>query len=145
MTNPYIPALSAELERASIHDWTVERGGKHPRIVYMHEGRQRFYVFPGSPSDGQHGIRNAVADLRRHLGLSAPVVVRSTRPKKRRAEAVVQVPDSFAVRPDPLLALLAWKPPAPPSRFRWIWVGPGRHRVEVRDGPEQAAIGRCHG
>ncbi len=133
MPNPYIPALIAELARAGVTDWAVEQGGKHPKLVYVHQGQRRFYVFPASGSDSQHGVRNAVADLRRHLGIAAPAVAKSTRPKRKRIAAVEAAPDSFTVRPDPLLALLAWKP-APvvvPSRFRWSWAGPGRSRVEV--------------
>lgn len=131
MPNPYISALTAKLARVGIRDYEIEHGGKHPKLIYQHQGQRRFYVFPASGSDSQHGVRNAVADLRRHLGITAPVVAKSGRPKRKRIAAVEAPPDSFIVRPDPMLALLAWKPAPVPSRFRWSWAGPGRYRVEV--------------
>lgn len=45
------------------------RSGKHPRIVFEFDGRERYLSIPGSPSDSMRGFRNTIGDLRRLLGL----------------------------------------------------------------------------
>ena len=130
MRGEYADALRAELLRAGVTDFEFQHGGKHPRVVYMHEGQRRMFVFPASPSDGRHGLRNAVADFRRHLGIAAPKQSRSRRiAKPRKAQdAISTTPDSFTVKPNPLLVLRAWKPA---SRFAWIKTEGPTWRVEV--------------
>lgn len=66
--NPYIPAIRAELTRAGVTDYAFQHGGKHPRVAWTHGGRRRFWVFPSSGSDGQRGLRNMLAGLRRAIG-----------------------------------------------------------------------------
>lgn len=129
--NPYIPAIRDEMARLGITDYEFRRGGKHLRVVWTRDGQSRFYVFPSSPSDGQRGMQNMLAGLRREIGVAAPERAKSVRPKKRRARDVLAVPDEFTVRPDPLLVLLAWKPAPPPSRFLWVRTRGTTWRVEV--------------
>jgi hypothetical protein len=42
----------------------VEYGTKHPRAYYRWQGRERFYVVPGSPGD-RRGHHNAISRLKR--------------------------------------------------------------------------------
>lgn len=69
--NPYIAAITAELARGGITKHEIQYRGSHPRIIFQHDGRERFYVFPNSPSDNRRGILNAVADIRKMIGLKA--------------------------------------------------------------------------
>ena len=43
----------------------------HPRVVYRWRGEERYYVVPSSPGDVMRGEANAIADLRRILGLGS--------------------------------------------------------------------------
>jgi len=64
-------AIARELKSAGVDDYKVERGGKHPRLVFDHDGRQISYTLPGSPSD-HRALLNMVHDLRGLLGLNLP-------------------------------------------------------------------------
>ncbi|CCG41084.1 hypothetical protein [Magnetospirillum molischianum] len=64
-------AIARELRAAGVDDYKVERGGKHPRLVFGHAGRQFSYTLPGSPSD-HRALLNMVHDLRGLLGLNLP-------------------------------------------------------------------------
>jgi hypothetical protein len=62
-------AIARELKAAGVDQYQVERGGKHPRLVFTHAGRQINYTLSGSPSD-HRALRNMVHDLRGLLGLA---------------------------------------------------------------------------
>ncbi|EPY00449.1 hypothetical protein [Magnetospirillum fulvum] len=64
-------AITRELKAAGVEHYKVERGGKHPRLVFEHDGRQFSYTLPGSPSD-HRALLNMVHDLRGLLGLNLP-------------------------------------------------------------------------
>ena len=107
-TRDYIAAMAAELARVGITDYTVEHGGVHLHLIYTHENRRRMVVFPASPSDGQRGVLNCVGDIRRQLGLRAPVVGKSGRARKRRNRSrPLPIPD-LSPRPDPWAKLVEW-------------------------------------
>lgn len=80
----FLRSAGAELVR-------MERGGKHPRVVYVWKGKEQFYVLPGTPGDSVHGAKNSIGDLRCILGLTrAEKTVgerrqRKTKPRKKRA------------------------------------------------------------
>lgn len=79
----YTDAAQAEFTRAGVTEWHIEQGGKHPRIVYQHEGVERFYVIPATPSDSARGVLNMASDLRKALGITGPRVKKSTRPPRK--------------------------------------------------------------
>ena len=60
--------LDAELTRWPGVEHTLVCGtrGAHPRLVLSYQGRSRFVVMPGSPSDRRVGL-NVRADVRREL------------------------------------------------------------------------------
>ena len=62
-------AITRELTAAGIERYEIEHGGKHPRLVFVHQGRPLSYILPGSPSD-HRALRNMVRDLRALLGLT---------------------------------------------------------------------------
>jgi len=64
-------AIARQLKAAGVEHYRVERGGKHPRLVFEHDGRQLSYILPGSPSD-HRALMNMVHDLRGMLGLNLP-------------------------------------------------------------------------
>lgn len=101
----YARELLAELESRSIAG-RVERSGRHLRLVWIERGRERFYVFPGSPSDSMRGLRNALADLRRMLG--GRIVLRSNgRVRQRMPRRAVEPPERLTVGRDWQAALEA--------------------------------------
>ena len=127
--NPYVAALTTELERAGVSEFDFTHGGKHPRVTFTVAGQERFYVFPNSPSDSQRGVLNAVAGLRKMLGIAAPKAVKSTRAAKiRTPERAPGLPDGFTVKEDPMAALRAWKPP---PLFDWTRAS-GREWIVTR-------------
>lgn len=83
----------------------VEHGGKHPRIVFRHKGRERFYVVPGSASDRRAHL-NARRDIRHMLGVKRQTNKNPDRKRKQRTGKPLLVPTltsfSFA---DPFEAL----------------------------------------
>lgn len=62
-------AIARELKAAGVGHYKVEHGGKHPRLVFEHDGRPLSYTLPGSPSD-HRALLNMVHDLRGLLGLN---------------------------------------------------------------------------
>lgn len=44
-----------------------EMGGKHRRAIITFSRKDRFVIFPTSPSDGRRGSRNTLSDVRRAL------------------------------------------------------------------------------
>ncbi len=54
-----------EVLRASgVEDWRVEKGRRHPMLVFTVSGREVKYFLPSSPSD-RCTLMNCRADLRR--------------------------------------------------------------------------------
>lgn len=51
-------------------DVRYQQTNNHPRVVFIWNGRERFYVMPGTPGDTMRAIKNATHDLRRMLGLT---------------------------------------------------------------------------
>ena len=132
----YVAAFAEELARVGVTEYETYTHGRtgHPRFVYVYQGQTRTVILPASPSDSRNGLRNAVAFLRRQLGIGAPVVPKSTRPPKRRsaASAPISLAGTLDARPDPLAVLAAWKPaPPPPSRWTWRRIGPRQWAVEA--------------
>jgi len=125
----YRNALLAELARAGVTEYEFQYGGKHPRIVFWHNGKRVMYVYPASPSDTNRGILNAVSGIRKLLGLAAPARGKSDRPPKARIrrDAPAPVLESFACA-DPFAKLAEWKPP---SRFIWTRRTSREWRVDV--------------
>lgn len=72
-------AITRELAAAGIERYEIEHGGKHPRLVFVHQGRPLSYVLPGSPSD-HRALRNMVRDLRALLGLTGAARAAPTEP-----------------------------------------------------------------
>lgn len=104
-------ALIAVLKKAGCATYEIRRSRRgHPRLYYTWQGRERFYVLPGTASDSYRGVRNAVADLRRELGV---VRRKSARPRKAhpRAPEPLQEPHSFTILPDPFEKLERYRDP----------------------------------
>jgi hypothetical protein len=131
--SPYQEALTAELIRAGVTDFEFQEGSKHPRVVFQINGEKRMYVFPSSPSDSQHGMRNAIGDIRKMLGLQAPKLPRSDRPARKRVKTddAALAFDGLTIRPDPFAKLAMWKPPKRVYPFIWIRTGARSWRVEI--------------
>lgn len=66
----HIEPIADFLRNAGAEQIHLEHGGKHPRLVYTWQGRERFYVVPVSPGDTYRGTKNAISDLRHALGLT---------------------------------------------------------------------------
>ena len=73
LSREYAEALIAVLLKAGASEISIERGSKHPRILYRLAGAMRYRSFPGTPSDSGAGIDKAVAELRREIGLTSRV------------------------------------------------------------------------
>ena len=56
--------IETVMDEFGIETWSIERGRKHPVLVFMIGDRDFKYVLPGSPSDGR-ASKNCRADLRR--------------------------------------------------------------------------------
>lgn len=65
-----IQAVIAELQRHGIKGRLVKQKRGHPRIYFTQDGQERFYVLPNSGSDSRRGTQNALADVRRMIGVS---------------------------------------------------------------------------
>ena len=59
-------ALIAVLVEFGIERWDEDHGGKHPCIIFMHNGRRWKHNFPASTSDVR-AVKNAQAQLRNRL------------------------------------------------------------------------------
>jgi hypothetical protein len=100
--HPYLKPANAELARWPGVSYSRRRRSKHMALVLAFGGAERFVVYPLSPSDGAHGLKNHLADVRAELaGMGA---VRETKGRLR-----VDLPRSAqrsiarpVVRPKPL-------------------------------------------
>ncbi|MGI9489050.1 MAG: type II toxin-antitoxin system HicA family toxin [Geminicoccaceae bacterium] len=101
----HIDALTRELENYGATHVRVEQGGKHHRLVFTHDGKERFYVVPGTPSD-RRGTLNALADIRHILGVRR-TLAKSGRPKRRKPRARSEPMEdlTLTVKPDPFACL----------------------------------------
>ena len=105
IASSYAAIAKAELLRAGVTAYTFEMGDKHPRLVFVHNGRPRVYVLPGSPSD-HRGPLNMRTDLRRMLGLVAEKI--PPRERRRQKRCVPDAPPPMPAmlpRPDPFAVL----------------------------------------
>jgi hypothetical protein len=116
---------------------TMGMGGKHPRALYTWNGKQRFYVLPGTPGDSIRGAKNSISDLRHALGLTkSEKTIGERRPRRARAHqppAVLQVCDAVVLpslgaqlqfinhvrRPNPMVPI---PPCALPAPTIWQWL-----------------------
>jgi hypothetical protein len=91
-------AISRTLTAAGIGRYEITQGGKHPRLVFVHQGRRIDYVLPGSSSD-HRALRNVVGDLRRLIG-RPPAQAGSDRPDPTPAvEEIAQAAARVAANP----------------------------------------------
>ena len=106
IASAYAAIAKAELLRAGVTSYAFEIGGKHPRLIFVHNGRPRMYVLPGSPSD-HRGPMNMRTDLRRMLGLGAEqkAAPRERRRRKRYASDAAPPLPAMLPRPDPFAVL----------------------------------------
>lgn len=95
--------LTGELERRGIDDWAVNRGGKHPYLVFFRDGKRHRFTFPGTPSDSRYAIHNSLGDLRRILGREEPTDRRVVPRKRARRvpskKAQIQFPVGLLLTP----------------------------------------------
>lgn len=98
-----LTAIGREMDARGIA-WRIDHGRKHPRIVWQQDGRDRWYVIPGSPSD-HRSIQACLTDLRRLLG--GRVVVKSARRKGYRPKTREPLPSlpRITILPDPFADL----------------------------------------
>lgn len=102
----HLEALTAELRRHGVTEWTVDTSHPHPRLYFTWQGRRRFVVYPSSTSDARRGAVNAVTTLRRLLGvrrIKTPTSARKTRVKA--PDRLPPPPTQITVRPDPWAVL----------------------------------------
>jgi hypothetical protein len=66
MKNECLDAALEVLREAGVHGASVARGGKHLQVQWQVNGRPRFYVVSGTPSDVR-SVANTRADMRRML------------------------------------------------------------------------------
>lgn len=57
----YRDAIEAELERAGIGDREFQYGGKHPRVVFVFNGKRCAHGYPSTPSDAVRGLAQNIA------------------------------------------------------------------------------------
>lgn len=133
----HLDALTAVLMKNGIQEWVIDDQGRHYRLLFMVNGKKRFYVFPRSASD-HRAVKNAVSDLRKMI--EQPRQAKPAKVKQKRhaiQRKPVKAPDlpPITVKKDPWEALVSIKPPAPqpvtpplppsePTIWRrlWAWV-----------------------
>ena len=98
--------LIAVLVEAGVSEYRVKIGKKHHRLYFTVDGVERFYVYPGTPSDSR-ALPNAITDLRRMLPVrdKAPhrnCIIRA--PKRKSPSRRTPMPETITPGPDP------WEP-----------------------------------
>jgi hypothetical protein len=68
VSDDYVARIELFLERHRIETYRFEKRARHRAVVVTHLGKKCTIIFPTSGSDWR-GPRNAVASLRRALGL----------------------------------------------------------------------------
>ncbi len=90
-----------------VMDWLRENGAQdirlvqtnnHPRVVFDWQGRERFYVVPGTPGDSRCAVHNSLRDLRRMLGLT-PTEKRVGERRRHKERNRVDLPELPAITP----------------------------------------------
>lgn len=112
--NDDLAAVTGYLREIGAADIRMESGGKHPRLVFLWEGRERFFVRPSTPGDTMRGHKNAISELRHMLGLvKTEKRVGERRARRRSARAVTRSEcPSITALPDWRVAMLARMNPA---------------------------------
>lgn len=98
--------LIAVLVEAGVTEYRIKIGKKHHRLYFTVEGVERFYVYPGTPSDCR-ALPNAITDLRRMLPVcdTPKRTIRTFRPRRDKAPSRrPPMPETFTPGPDP------WEP-----------------------------------
>lgn len=75
--------VEAFLRASGVDRIRIEKGGRHPKLVFMWQGREIKRVISATPSDARAPL-NAIADLRREMGLTAGGGAQGERREKRR-------------------------------------------------------------
>lgn len=92
--------LAVIRDEAGVADWSIEPGGKHPKLVFDHGGRTHKIAFSRSPSD-RRGALNAASDLRKTLGLTKPAQVKNSANKERQRNKTEPQPEfTLTEKPD---------------------------------------------
>lgn len=101
-----VKTLRDEIERIGGEFVKTTHGGKHPRLYFRHDGKERFYVYPSSSSD-RRAVLNAVSDIRRMCGVRANAKPSQRRKKVHRKPTPVRLETPEALTPgrDPMAAL----------------------------------------
>lgn len=140
----YTQAAEREIEHWPGATLRFEKSSKHRRAIVAFEDRERFIVFPTSPSDSSRGHLNFLTDFRVELrALGARRVERTPLTERRKrnvaAPRPAPVPEISDPRPDGWVALrelqarlsAAAEPPIKPRRSLWaalssVFTGRGR-------------------
>jgi hypothetical protein len=88
MSTKHIRDIVAYARGLGVVDARVEQRGRHPHLIGTTlAGTSLRYVLPGTPSDGVHGAKNTLADLRRACrdGTAAGPQKAVEPPRRRRA------------------------------------------------------------
>ena len=101
----YTQAAEREIEHWPGAELRFEKSSKHRRAIVTFKDRERFIVFPTSPSDGARGHLNFLTDLRVELRALGARRVERTPSTERRTRNVAAprpqpVPEISDPRPD---------------------------------------------
>lgn len=96
--NPQHRTVLSFLRDHGATDVRIEMGGKHPRACFAWNGKEQFYVLPGTPSDTMRGVQNSLSDLRNMLGLvkHEKTVGERRVPKNKSAPRAKRLPDEIS-------------------------------------------------
>jgi hypothetical protein len=115
--------IIAAMEGYGATDMELTQGRKHFRLWFTWNGKRQFYILAGTTGDELRGVDNALADLRKIMGLSnaKPKSVRRGQHKDVRKREVL-TPPTLTVKPDPMLALVV-ATINPETAWRLWWRG----------------------
>ena len=82
MKNEVADAVMGELKKAGATDVHMTKRRVHNRVYYTHNSETRFYVVPSTVSDRRAKL-NAVAEIRRILGVTPVTRNKKDKQKKR--------------------------------------------------------------
>lgn len=85
MGSEILNELVAELRCHGVTEYTLDRGGKHPKLRFVYAGKPLMLVYPCSPGD-HRCVKNAIATLRGVMGVKRIITKpeRPAKPPKRR-------------------------------------------------------------
>ena len=128
----FTQSAEREIEHWPGVEFRFERASKHRRIVLSFNGKERFVMFPSTPSDNARGHLNHIAGLRVELrALGARRVERTPLSERRKRNVAPprppEMPRITDPRPDGWVALrelharisAAAEPPLKPRRSLW--------------------------